>query len=173
MKELSYIIKLRNSLKEEARHMPLFQNGSAIIVVNEKGQILLEERVDRNMWCLPGGLQELGETFEEVALRELKEETGLIGKEKDLILIQAVSGESRKNSYPNGDQVYNNTILYSISNYEGILDCDYEEITDTNVEFILQKESKQLKFFDLKNLPANIMDKDLIECYKKYISEKA
>ncbi len=42
--KLSYIIKLRNSLKEEFRHMPLFQNGSAIIVVNEKNQILLEER---------------------------------------------------------------------------------------------------------------------------------
>lgn len=47
--ELSYIIKLRNSLKEEFRHMPLFQNGSAIIVVNEKNQILLEERADREM----------------------------------------------------------------------------------------------------------------------------
>lgn len=82
--------------------MPLFQNGSAIIVVNEKRQILLEERVDRNMWYLPGGLQELGETFEEVALRALKEETGLIGKEENLILIQAVFGESRKSSYPNG-----------------------------------------------------------------------
>ena len=41
--------------------MPLFQNGSAIIVVNEIGKILLEERVYRNKWCLPSGLQELGE----------------------------------------------------------------------------------------------------------------
>lgn len=173
MKQLSYIIKLRNSLKEESRHMPLFQNGSAIIVANEKSQILLEERVDRNMWCLPGGLQELGETFEEIALRELKEETGLVGKGEDLVLIKAVSGESRKNSYPNGDQVYNNTILYAISNYEGSLNCDYEEITDNNVDFVLQKESKQLKFFDLENLPDNIMDKDLIECYKQYISQNS
>lgn len=54
-----------------------------------------------------------------------------------------------------------------------MLNCDYEEITDTNVEFVLRKESRQLKFFDLENLPANIMDKDLIECYKQYISEKA
>jgi len=29
--ELSYILKLRNALKPELRHMPLFQNGSAII----------------------------------------------------------------------------------------------------------------------------------------------
>lgn len=173
MMELSYIIKLRNSLKGELRHMPLFQNGSAIIVVNEEGHILLEERVDRNMWCLPGGLQELGETFEEVALRELKEETGLVGKEEDLILIKAVSGKKRKNSYPNGDQVYNNTILYAIKKYSGALNCDYEEITDNNVEFLLQKESKQLKFFHLNELPENLMDGDLIECYKQYISKNA
>ena len=173
MKEISYIIQLRNSLKEELRHMPLFQNGSAIIVVNEKEKILLEERVDRNKWCLPGGLQELGETFEEVAIRELKEETGLVGKEEDLVLIKVVSGESRKNSYPNGDLVYNNTVLYAIKKYSGKLNCDYEEITDNNVEFLLQKESKQLKFFGLEELPENLMDKDLIECYKEYVSKSA
>lgn len=39
--DLSYIIKLRNSLKDEFRHMPLFQNGSAIIVENEKDEIWL------------------------------------------------------------------------------------------------------------------------------------
>ena len=62
--ELSYILKLRNALKPELRHMPLFQNGSAIIVENKEKEILLEEKVDREIWCLPGGLQELGETFE-------------------------------------------------------------------------------------------------------------
>lgn len=170
-KELSYILKLRNSLKDEYRHMPLFQNGSAIIVVNVKDQILLEERVDRNLWCIPGGLQELGETFEDVAIRELKEETGLITNKENLILIDVVSGESRKNSYPNGDQVYNNTVLYAVRNYTGVLNCDYEEITDNNHDFIIQKESKQLRFYDLDNLPDNIMDKDLIECYRNYLSK--
>lgn len=169
MQELSYILKLRNSLKEENRHMPIFQNGSAIIVVNEYGQILLQERVDRNLWCIPGGLQELGETFEDVAIRELKEETGLTTSSDDLVLIDVVSGESRKNSYPNGDQVYNNTVLYATWNYQGVLNTDYEEITDNGNEFLVQKESNQLKFFHLDELPTNIMDIDLINRFKQYI----
>ena len=169
MKDLSYILKLRNSLKEEYRHMPLFQNGSAIIVVNDMGQILLQERVDRDLWCLPGGLQELGETFEEVAIRELEEETGLITNRENLILIDVISGESRKNSYPNGDQVYNNTVLYATWDYHGNLNTDYQELTDNGHEFLVQKESKQLKFFDIHHLPDNIMDKDLIDCYQEYL----
>ena len=54
--ELSYILKLRNALKPELRHMPIFQNGSAIIVENENKEILLEEKVDRDIWCLLGRL---------------------------------------------------------------------------------------------------------------------
>lgn len=165
MVELSYILKLRNSLKHEFRNMQLFQNGSALIVLNDKNEILLVERSDRNLWCLPGGLQELGETFEEVAIRELKEETGLIAKKEDLILINVVSGETRKNTYPNGDQVYNNTVLYKLNKYTGKLKDDYSELIDTGKEFVNRKESKQLKFFNIKNLPSNLMDVDLITKY--------
>ena len=35
MDDLSYILKLRNSLKTELRNMPIFQNGSALIVLIE------------------------------------------------------------------------------------------------------------------------------------------
>ena len=40
--ELSYILKLRNALKPEYRHMPIFQSGSAIIVENENKETILD-----------------------------------------------------------------------------------------------------------------------------------
>ena len=168
MEELSYIIKLRRALKEDLRNMPLFQNGSAIVVESNEGKILLQLRGDKNIWGLPGGLQELGERFEETAIRELEEETGFKTKEEDLALIAVVSGESRKNEYPNGDQVYNNTILYMTNNYTGDFVLDGEELIDTGKEFLKIKETQELKFFDPDKLPDNLMDKDLLESYLKY-----
>ena len=96
----------------EINHLfPLLQDGAAAIIVNDKGQILLQARADNDRWGLPGGCQEVGETFEEVVIREVKEETNLDITEDNLELISIVSGESRHKSYPNGDHVYNNTVL--------------------------------------------------------------
>lgn len=135
----------------------LLQDGAAAIIVNSEGQILLQSRADRDKWGLPGGCQELGERFQDTVLREVKEETNLDVKEEDLELIDIVSGASRRNDYPNGDVVINNTALYCIRKYSGELKWD--------------SESKNMKFFDLDNLPENQNDPDLIEIYiRKFCS---
>lgn len=131
----------------------LLQDGAAAIIVNSEGQILLQSRADRDKWGLPGGCQELGERFQDTVLREVKEETNLDVKEENLELIDIVSGASRRNDYPNGDVVINNTALYCIRKYSGELKWD--------------SESKNMKFFDLDNLPENQNDPDLIEVYKR------
>lgn len=143
----------------ELKHLfVLLQDGAAAIIVNENGQILLQSRSDRNKWGLPGGCQELGERFQDTIIREIKEETNLDVLEEDLELIDIVSGASRKKDYPNGDIVYNNTVLYCIRKYSG--------------ELKWNNESKEMKFFDLDQLPENQHDPDLIEVFKKSISLK-
>lgn len=138
----------------------LLQDGAAAIIVNEKGQILLQSRADRNKWGLPGGCQELGETFEETIIREVKEETNLDVEKESLELIGIISGPTRRNSYPNGDVVINNTVLYLITKYSGQLKWN--------------QESKKMEFFDLDKLPQPhvLHDPDLIEVYKKLVRSK-
>lgn len=135
----------------------LLQDGAAAIIVNDKGQILLQSRADRDKWGLPGGCQELGERFQDTIIREIKEETNLDVKEEDLELIDIVSGSTRRNDYPNGDVVINNTALYCIKKYSGEIKWD--------------SESKNMKFFDIDKLPKNQNDPDLIKIYKRKLEE--
>jgi ADP-ribose pyrophosphatase YjhB (NUDIX family) len=46
-------------------------------VEDEEGRILMIRRGDNNLWAMPGGGMEIGETVTKCAIRETKEETGL------------------------------------------------------------------------------------------------
>ncbi len=152
-----YPVLFRMSLDERIKHIPFIQTGSAIIIRNELGEILLQQRTDRDIWGLPGGCQDLGEDLKTTAVREAYEETGLKLNIKDLKLIDTLSGETRKNNYPNGDIVYNNTSLYLV---------DVAKIDTENLKG--DSETKKLKFFSISNLPTKIMDYDLIKAYNEY-----
>lgn len=156
-----YPVLFRMALDERINHLPFIQTGAAIIIRNEKNKILLQERTDRNKWGLPGGCQELGENLRETAVREAYEETGITLNPNSLELIDTLSGESRKNSYPNGDIVYNNTSLYL---------ADIPNITEENLKG--DSETKRLKFFNLNEVPENLMDEDLIKSYHNYTLKK-
>ena len=148
---IGYPVFARMCMGELKHRFVLLQDGAAAVIVNSQGQILLQSRADRDKWGLPGGCQELGERFQDTIIREIKEETNLDVKEEDLELIEVVSGASRRNSYPNGDVVINNTVLYCIKRYSGNLKWD--------------SESKDMRFWDINNLPVNQNDPDLIDIY--------
>lgn len=156
-----YPVLFRMALDERISHIPFIQTGAAIIIRNEKGQILLQERTDRNKWGLPGGCQDLGEDLRVTAVREAYEETGIKLHPEEIELIDTLSGKQRKNSYPNGDIVYNNTSLYLV---------DVSMLDASNLKG--DSETKRLKFFDKEELPQNLMDADLIETYLNYQKKK-
>ena len=155
IKELSnvigYPVFIRMCMGELRHKIPILQDGSAAIIENLQGEILLQRRKDNDRWGLPGGCQELGERFQEVIIREIKEETNLEVKEEDLELLDIISGLSRRKEYPNGDVVINNTALYLVKKYSG--------------DLIWDDESKDMKFFSLDSLPKKQHDPDLIKVY--------
>jgi 8-oxo-dGTP pyrophosphatase MutT (NUDIX family) len=51
--------------------------SAVAFIVNEQGEVLLIRRSDNGDWALPGGAHDLGETIEQTAVREAKEESGL------------------------------------------------------------------------------------------------
>jgi 8-oxo-dGTP diphosphatase len=61
------------------KHSPRIVVGAGVLI-HRRGKLLLVKRAeqpDKGAWSFPGGAVELGETTEETAVREVKEETGL------------------------------------------------------------------------------------------------
>lgn len=78
--------------------------GLGVILVKKDGTILLGKRHpdpdkadsafrSSGEWCLPGGKLDWGETFEEGAIREVQEETGIIIADPQVISVHNCKNE--------------------------------------------------------------------------------
>lgn len=145
-------------LRKKVGHAPILTAGVGLFVFNEKNEVLMQLRTDYNQWGLPGGSMELGESFEETASRELKEETNLDIDE--LELLKVLSGKDTYREYPNGDKLYDITAIFVIKKYHGKLKVNDEE-------------SKKLEYFNVNNLPTNMTEhtKNYLEKYGDILKE--
>ena len=51
---------------------------NAVILRSDETQVLLTQRADNGLWCLPGGLLEVGESLDACVRREVMEEIGCV-----------------------------------------------------------------------------------------------
>jgi 8-oxo-dGTP pyrophosphatase MutT (NUDIX family) len=110
---MDYILQLRQFIG----HRPILMVGAVILVVDTQNRLLMMRRSDTGNWGVPGGATEPGEIVENAARRETLEETNLeIG---EMSLFGVFSGPEFYFKYPNGDEVYNVTIVYLSRDWHG------------------------------------------------------
>jgi ADP-ribose pyrophosphatase YjhB (NUDIX family) len=51
--------------------------AASAVVVDSDGRLVLQRRADNDLWALPGGAMEIGESVADTVVREVREETGL------------------------------------------------------------------------------------------------
>lgn len=112
------------------------------IVYNGRGEVLLEKRADNGWWGLPGGHVDVGESVEQAAIREIREETGIRTRVRRLVGIYS-------------DPRYNVIGAYSdglIHFVVVIFVCEY-----LSGELEVSEESTDVGYFPARNLPANTL----------------
>ncbi|MEI5907004.1 NUDIX hydrolase [Bacillus spongiae] len=139
---MGYIMDLRKIVGSR----PLLMVGACVLLVNQENKLLLQLRKDNHCWGLAGGSLEIGETLEEVAKRELQEETGLIAN--NLTLFKVFSGQEVYYKYPHGDEVYNVVTAYICNDFHGDIVIDDSEVLD-------------VAFFHIDDLPENMSPPDI------------
>ena len=123
-------------IRSKVGHKKILLLHAGGCVFNEKGEVLLQLRGDSNMWGLPGGCLELGETPEQTAIREVKEETGLDVEVSELIGVYTDTDAS----CPNGDKFQSILVAYMLKVIGGSLSVDYAE-------------TLALKYFSFADMP--------------------
>ena len=124
----------------------MFTIGVFGIITDNEGRVLLCHRRDYDLWNLPGGAVEAGESPWEALVREIKEETGFEAKPTHLTGV-----------YSKPDK---NEIVLSFA-------CQITggEITTTD-------EADKIEYFEVGQIPKNTSPKQ-VERIKEYFSDKS
>ena len=113
----------------------MFKIGAFAVIFDSEQRVLLSHRKDYDLWNLPGGGLEEGETPWDGVIREVKEETGLV------VQIVRLAG------------------IYSKPQYNEILFSFICEINGGDLEDSLEADKHE--YFSVKSLPANTVKKQV------------
>ena len=100
------------------RHMAIELDSTEVAIICPKGLVLQIRKTEKNrfgyMKGLFGGVIKDGETPIQGAIRELKEETGLVLRETDLIFVEE---NVHEHVYDNGDRAIFHAYRFKVVNY--------------------------------------------------------
>ena len=115
-------------------HRKIILNCAGALIIRD-GKILFQRRTDNGKWGLIGGLLELNETYEQAALREIREETGLEVRLDSFLGIF----HNHHMVWGNGDTAHVLSAMYTASILKG--------------EPRIDEESYELRFFGRDEIP--------------------
>jgi 8-oxo-dGTP pyrophosphatase MutT (NUDIX family) len=127
------------ALRDRVGTMRVLSPGVAVVIYNDSGEVLLQQRSDDGKWGLPGGALELGEEPADAAVREVWEETGL--QVVPVRLVGIYGGQDGFHTYPSGDEMAFIAMLFVCQVVGG-------QIGDHN-----DGESLDLRYFSPDQLP--------------------
>lgn len=125
---------------------PAVTADCVVITRESEPKVLLIQRGNepfKGCWAFPGGFMEMDETLEECAIRELKEETGLIVKNEDVFSIGTFSKVDRD---PRG-----RTISQA-----------FLTLVDAPIDVTAQDDAAKAEWWSLNELPTLAFDHDEI-----------
>jgi ADP-ribose pyrophosphatase YjhB (NUDIX family) len=113
--------------------------GVSAVILNECGELLLEERSDFGFWGLPGGALNVGESIDQTVMREVLEETGLRVVVKRLVGVYSDPRQYGVVSYPDGNVFQ--TVVFCL------------ECVSESGQLRLSSESTDIGYFPVDALP--------------------
>ena len=126
----------------------------SVLVINKNNEILLGKRhkdsIYSEKWCLPCGYMEYDETYEEAAIREVKEEVGISISPKGII------------------NVVSNKLENGINSLVVVLIAEYNE----NEKIIPGDDITEASFFDINKLPSLAFEADIFIINKYWKKNK-
>jgi len=127
-------------LRSRIGHRKVILAYATALIRDDDGRLLFQRRTDFSdeWWGLPGGLLEIGETFEDCVMRETFEETGW--QVKPTRLIGLYTSPDYDVRYPNGDEAQQFTAAFECNIIGGQLRTDDDEVCEH-------------RFFALNDLP--------------------
>ena len=127
---MDYIHDLRQAIGPRK----IILNCAGVLIIRDN-KILFQRRTDNGKWGLIGGLLEMNETYQEAAIREAREETGLEVKLESFLGIY----HNHDMVWGNGDCAHVVTAFFTASIISG--------------EPRVDEESFELRFFSREEMP--------------------
>ncbi|MEV0375000.1 NUDIX domain-containing protein [Streptomyces sp. NPDC050636] len=126
---MSYVGSYIWSVRQKVGSQLLLVPGAQVLLLDEAGRGLFQQRTDNGVWELPAGACEEGSDFAGTAVRELAEETGLRVERADLVPFGSLSDPGVHTlTYPNGDVTHCFALCFVARRWSGGLSLGRDEV---------------------------------------------